>query len=151
MVGGEPPRKRLDFGAAFQDLMTAYGRVMSPEERDRRVTHVVQLLPSLGPLHELAEMTRQGEQQQQQQQQQQTGGALGMGDAGMVIFNDVFVAVPPTPATTTPVVIDGMDFDILDFGADLDGFEQGCTCTNCNYKMEAERLDSFAKESGLRH
>ena len=63
-------------------------------------------------------------------------------DASMVTFNDMFVAVQPTPSTTTTVMIDGHDFSILDFG-----FEElnGCTCKNCNWKIECDRADGFAR------
>ena len=73
---------------------------------------------------------------------------MNVGNDGMVSFNDLFVAVPPAPAVSTTVNIDGHDFDILDFGIG-EASDAGCTCTNCNYKSEAERMDVFSKESGL--
>ena len=61
----------------------------------------------------------------------------------MVTFNDVYVAVQPTQARTTTVSIDGHDFDILDFNMNED---TGCTCANCNWKIESERMEAFTAE-----
>ncbi len=62
----------------------------------------------------------------------------------MVTFNDVFVAVQPTQTRMTTVSIDGHDFDILDFGAI--GGDSGCTCANCNWKLESERMEAFTAD-----
>lgn len=146
--GGRLQRKRLDFGAAFQDLVVAYGRLLGSDERRRHIQHVVSLLPSRAPLHELRDLvTKKSRFGRDNDAQDEFFSSQGGGDDGMVTFNDIFVAVAPAPATSTTVTIDGFDFDILDFGVG-EPAEQ-CTCAKCNYKEEAERLDAFAADAGL--
>jgi hypothetical protein len=153
-------RKHLDFGACFSDLLEAYGRLVGQGERERRARHVVSLLPSVAPLHELKDISTAAQGKCSIDffvflfSHTSSGGGSDMGrfgggaaayenSASMVTFNDVFVAVQPTPARTTTVSIDGHDFDILDFGM---GEEAGCTCTNCNWKIESERMEAFTAE-----
>ena len=50
-------RKHLDFAACFSDVLEAYGRLVAQGERERRTRHVVGLLPSAAPLHELRDIS----------------------------------------------------------------------------------------------